>query len=349
MARRGGWSSASRSSSRWRPGHGRHRAGDQVEITFADPRQGNLVLVNLANDGTVQLIAPGPDAADVRYNGTIIAGEPFKLPVQVVPPFGTDDVLAPVSREPLKQVIDFLRRKDGRIADEAFAEMLLHSMAARACRPPSPASSRDPSECADLPTIPVGELNDLSSDPSTGLGSSHRPLKAGATLMVSSRTQSRVRLALALLLAGWLALPADGNAAWIFCRYGPGNSRCVTSCPASARVHGRFATKQACQGAKIARMRSKGLLPPEASQTPRTSAAKKPPPSRKPATTAAKAGSTAPAQQKQAATASSAAELATATSAAVQAMVDANAILPKMEPGGLGARSRAASRASRRL
>ena len=82
------------------------------------------MLVNLANDGTVQLIAPGPDAADVRYNGAITAGEPFKLPVEVVPPFGTDHVLALVSREPLKQVIDFLRRKDGRVADAAFAEML---------------------------------------------------------------------------------------------------------------------------------------------------------------------------------------------------------------------------------
>ena len=143
-------------------------------------------------------------------------------------------------------------------------------------------------------------------------------------------------MALALLLAGWLALPSDGNAAWIFCRYGPGNSRCVTSCPASARVHGRFATKEACQGAKIARMRSKGLLPPEASQTPRRSAAKKPPPSRKPTTTAAKpaltGGSTGETRGE---LHRSAAELATATSAAVQAMVDANAILPKMEPGGL--------------
>jgi hypothetical protein len=106
------------------PGHARHRAGDEVEITFADPRHQNLVLVNLANDGMVQLLAPGPDASDGRYSGSITAGEPFKLPVKVVPPFGTDHVLAFVSPEPPRRLIDFLRRKDGAVADAALAEML---------------------------------------------------------------------------------------------------------------------------------------------------------------------------------------------------------------------------------
>jgi hypothetical protein len=106
------------------PGFGRHRAGDRIEITFADARHTNLVLLNLANDGTVQLIAPGPDPNDIRYNGRISPGQPVKLPVEVVPPFGTDHVLALVSADPAAQLIDLVRQRDGMPADAALASAL---------------------------------------------------------------------------------------------------------------------------------------------------------------------------------------------------------------------------------
>ena len=99
------------------PNSSLHHEGDILETVFADPNYGNAILFDLANDGTLQLIAPGPDPGDLRYNGSILPSETFRMPVAVTPPFGMDHVIAIVSREPLGKLIALLRENDSKPVD----------------------------------------------------------------------------------------------------------------------------------------------------------------------------------------------------------------------------------------
>ena len=108
-----------------KPDYSLHHEGEILDAVFADPHYTNLILFDLANDGTLQLIAPGPDPADLRYNGRITPATPVDMPVAVTPPFGTDHVVAIVSPEPLGQLVNLLKQNDGKPIEAAVLDALI--------------------------------------------------------------------------------------------------------------------------------------------------------------------------------------------------------------------------------
>jgi hypothetical protein len=85
-----------------------HRKGEIVHIEVADVAQRALILVNIAGDGTVQMLYPkGKDEKK-------IAAAQLDYPVRVQEPFGSDQVIVVTSREvmtPLEQALNALDQR----------------------------------------------------------------------------------------------------------------------------------------------------------------------------------------------------------------------------------------------
>jgi hypothetical protein len=73
------------------PDNRHHRNGDPVSLLVDDLRNRYLILFNIAYDGTVQFLFPGPGDKSPWIDPT------FRLPLKVQPPFGADRVVAIVS------------------------------------------------------------------------------------------------------------------------------------------------------------------------------------------------------------------------------------------------------------
>lgn len=88
------------------PNNSRHKEGSKVVVELADVAQRALILVNIAGDGTVQVLYPG---------GTVPTSA-FDYPVRVGRPFGGDQVVAVTSPtritglEQAVQALDGLRK-----------------------------------------------------------------------------------------------------------------------------------------------------------------------------------------------------------------------------------------------
>jgi hypothetical protein len=69
------------------PNNSRHKEGREVFIQLADVAQRALILVNIAGDGTVQIL----------YADGTVSTSSFEYPVRVGRPFGSDQVVAVTS------------------------------------------------------------------------------------------------------------------------------------------------------------------------------------------------------------------------------------------------------------
>jgi Caspase domain len=91
-----------------------HHKADVVQVQMTDVAQRALILVNIAGDGTVQMLYP--DGKDDR----IIPTSQFEYKVRVQEPFGSDQLIAVTSRQPmtaLEQALHGVSRRPMQVID----------------------------------------------------------------------------------------------------------------------------------------------------------------------------------------------------------------------------------------
>ena len=91
-----------------------HHKSDVVQVQMSDVAQRTLILVNIAGDGTVQMLYP--DGKDER----IIPTSQFEYKVRVQEPFGSDQLIAVTSRQPmtaLEQALHGVNRRPMQVID----------------------------------------------------------------------------------------------------------------------------------------------------------------------------------------------------------------------------------------
>lgn len=91
-----------------------HHKADVVQVQMTDVAQRALILVNIAGDGTVQMLYP--DGKDDR----IIPTAQFEYKVRVQEPFGSDQLIAVTSRQPmtaLEQALHGVSRRPMQVID----------------------------------------------------------------------------------------------------------------------------------------------------------------------------------------------------------------------------------------
>ena len=81
-----------------------HRKDSKVTVEIGGVANRALILLNIAGDGTVQLLYP------VGSDPKILRQADYRLPVRVREPFGSDLVVAITSEQPMPQLEQALRR-----------------------------------------------------------------------------------------------------------------------------------------------------------------------------------------------------------------------------------------------
>ena len=85
--------------------------GEVVEFRIRSDLHRHVVLFNLANDGTVQLVAPTETGGDDLFSGRLTPGQRTRFTARVEPPFGADNLVAittPREFPDLRQVLSAL-------------------------------------------------------------------------------------------------------------------------------------------------------------------------------------------------------------------------------------------------
>ncbi|MGE0255652.1 MAG: caspase family protein [Alphaproteobacteria bacterium] len=100
-----------------------HKAGEVVEATFRNPGFNRLTVFNLAQDGTVQHIAPAP-STNPLYSGNIAGVKDWRMPLRVTPPFGADNLVAFVTNGGMPDFERVLAALDGKRAAGELIEAL---------------------------------------------------------------------------------------------------------------------------------------------------------------------------------------------------------------------------------
>ena len=117
---------SSRASLRLRvhPHDGAHREGSRIEVEVDQLRHPRLTVIGLSGNGVVHYLYPLPsDPTELPV------GQPFRLRLEVTPPFGADHVVAVSARSPLTALNAELDRLDGRPAARRAAELLAEAAA----------------------------------------------------------------------------------------------------------------------------------------------------------------------------------------------------------------------------
>ena len=108
------------------PHDGAHPRGARIQVEIDQLRHPRLTLIGLSGNGVVHYLYPLPsDPVEVPV------GRPFRLELEVTPPFGADHVVAVSAASPLTALNSTLDALDGRPAARRTAA-LLAEVAARA-------------------------------------------------------------------------------------------------------------------------------------------------------------------------------------------------------------------------
>ena len=110
---------------RLHPHDGLHQWGSVIEVQIDGIQHPYLILVALSGNGTVHHLYPLPADPD-----RVATDRPYRLELQVTPPFGADHVVAVSAANPMSGLNAELARLDGTHAAEAVAELLLAGAAA---------------------------------------------------------------------------------------------------------------------------------------------------------------------------------------------------------------------------
>ncbi len=90
-----------------------HHEGERVTVVVGGNRTPYFTLFNLASDGTVNFIYP-IDEGRVHDSPTIPLDGPYRLPLQITPPFGADHFIAIASAARLTTLHQELKALDGK-------------------------------------------------------------------------------------------------------------------------------------------------------------------------------------------------------------------------------------------
>jgi hypothetical protein len=101
-----------------KPNNGIHRNGARVAFEAENVRAQAVVVLNIAGNGTVQMLYPRPS------DDTVFRGGTWRLPLVVSEPFGNDTVVAVVSDQPRPELVERLRRVDGKKAATLVTQIL---------------------------------------------------------------------------------------------------------------------------------------------------------------------------------------------------------------------------------
>jgi hypothetical protein len=104
------------------PGDDRRVAGESVVAQVSGLQGRNLLLFDITGDGTVQFLYPSDAEA-----GDILKDD-FTLDLAVVPPFGTDTLVAVSASRPMPDLIAFLKRNDRQRTAARVADHLKSSL-----------------------------------------------------------------------------------------------------------------------------------------------------------------------------------------------------------------------------
>ena len=97
--------------------------GQPVEFSLLSPLYSNIILFNLAFDGTIQFMAPSVPEEPGLAGGRIVPESSNYLPSEAIPPFGADHLIVVVSPQPMMGLVSRLEELDGtRRADLLFDE-----------------------------------------------------------------------------------------------------------------------------------------------------------------------------------------------------------------------------------
>ncbi|MEI6984934.1 MAG: DUF4384 domain-containing protein [Rhodospirillaceae bacterium] len=100
-----------------------YRLGARIVLLADGIQHPYFTLFNLASDGAVNFVYPVTDGKR-RDSLTIAPGVPFRLPLQVTPPFGADHFIAIASANPLSRLHAELKAIDGKPLPANMSELL---------------------------------------------------------------------------------------------------------------------------------------------------------------------------------------------------------------------------------
>ena len=101
------------------PHDGAHRRGARIEVAVDELRAPRLTLLGLSGNGIVHYLYPLPSDPE-----TVATDRPFRLALEVTPPFGADHIVAVSARSSLDALNAELGRLDGRPAARRAAALL---------------------------------------------------------------------------------------------------------------------------------------------------------------------------------------------------------------------------------
>lgn len=89
-----------------------HHQGEVLSLVIDNSKQPHFTLFNIASDGTLNFLYP-----QVQDPSKLPWDKPYRLPLEVTPPFGADHFIAIASREPLMKLHEKLQTLDGKKGD----------------------------------------------------------------------------------------------------------------------------------------------------------------------------------------------------------------------------------------
>ena len=101
------------------------------EVRFAIEGQGydHIILVNLTNNGTIQVIAPTSDKGDGLAAGKLVAGNRVEFTAPVTPPFGADHLVALASIGQATELVAALPQLNNSQSADELADLLGRALA----------------------------------------------------------------------------------------------------------------------------------------------------------------------------------------------------------------------------
>ena len=101
--------------------------GERIAVVVSGYRHPYLTMMNLASDGTINFVYP--TEAGARHDSlTIPDGRPYRLPLQVTPPFGADHFIAITSANALTGLHQALKAIDGQPEAVSILDLLDHAL-----------------------------------------------------------------------------------------------------------------------------------------------------------------------------------------------------------------------------
>ncbi|MCY3877519.1 MAG: caspase family protein [Rhodobacteraceae bacterium] len=98
--------------------------GEVVEFLIRSEHHRHVVLFNLANDGTVQLVAPTESGGNDLFSGRLTPGQRTRFSAPVMPPFGADNLVAITTPREFTDLRQLISALNGQRSASVLAEEL---------------------------------------------------------------------------------------------------------------------------------------------------------------------------------------------------------------------------------